>query len=90
MLEYLKDEDLDISVQNGVLTVSGHRAAEEKKEGETYYLYERSYGSFSRSFALPEMADTDKIEARLAHGELVLTVGKRQEAKPRKIGLRKD
>lgn len=86
----VKEEDLDISLQNGVLTVSGSRNAEEKKEGETYYLYERSYGSFSRSFALPEMADPDKVEARLANGELVLTVGKRQEAKPRKIGLKKD
>lgn len=86
----VKEEDLDISLQNGVLTISGERKSEEKQEGETYYLYERSYGSFSRSFALPDMADTDKVEARLHNGELVLTIGKKQEAKPRKIGLRKD
>jgi len=85
----VKDEDLDISVHQGVLTVSGSRKADEKKEGEQYYLYERAYGSFSRSFALPEVADTDRVDAQLANGELTVTIGKKQEAKPRKIGLRK-
>jgi HSP20 family protein len=86
----VKEEEVDISLQNGVLTISGTRTAEEKQEGETYYVYERSYGSFSRSFALPEIADADKIDAGLRHGVLTVTIGKRQEAKPRKIGLRKD
>jgi HSP20 family protein len=85
----VKEEDLDISLQNGVLTISGSRSAEEKQEGETYYLYERSYGSFSRSFALPESADAEKVEARLHNGELYLTIGKRQEARPRKIELKR-
>ena len=85
----VKDEDLDISIHQGVLTISGTRKAEEKAEGDTYYLYERSYGQFSRSFALPEIADPEKIEAALANGELVVTIGKRAEAKPRKIGLKK-
>lgn len=85
----VKEPDLDISMQNGVLTVSGTRTAEEKKEGESYYLYERKYGSFSRSFSLPEVADPEKVEADLKDGILTITIGKRVEAKPRKIGLKK-
>jgi HSP20 family protein len=85
----VKDADLDISLQNGVLTIGGTRTAEEKKEGETFYVYERKYGSFSRSFSLPEIADPEKVEAKLVDGVLVVTVGKRAEAKPKKIGISK-
>ena len=83
------DKDLDISLHNNVLTVSGSRSAEERKEGETYALYERQYGSFSRSFSLPDIADSEKIDAKLDAGVLTLTIGKRVEAKPRKIALGK-
>jgi HSP20 family protein len=85
----VKEEDVDISLQNGILTIGGTRAAENKVEGETTYVYERQYGSFSRSFALPEVADSDKVEARLVNGVLNVTVGKKQEAKPKKIGISK-
>jgi HSP20 family protein len=85
----VKDEDLDISMHNGVLSVTGRRAAEERKEGETFYLYERQYGSFSRSFALPDTADAEKIDAKLKDGVLSVSIGKRVEAKPRKIALQK-
>lgn len=83
------EKDMDIAVHNGTLTVSGNRTAEERKEGESYVLYERQYGSFSRSFALPEMADGERIEAALTNGVLTLTIAKRAEAKPRKIAIRK-
>jgi HSP20 family protein len=83
------EKDLDVSIHNGVLSVSGHRTAEERKEGESFYVYERQYGSFSRSFALPETADPEKIEARLQNGVLNLEIGKKVEAKPRKIELKK-
>ena len=85
----VNENELDISVHNGVLSVSGARSGEERKEGESYYVYERQYGSFSRSFALPETADAEKIEAKLESGVLALRIGKRIEAKPRKIELRK-
>ena len=85
----VKEEDLDISLHNSVLSISGTRQAEERKDGESYYLYERQYGSFSRSFALPDTADAEKIEANLTGGVLTLTIGKKVEAKPRKIGLKK-
>src|SRR5690242_18073834 len=85
----VEEKDLDLAVHNGVLTVSGTRAAEERKEGETYAVYERQFGSFSRSFALPDIADTDRIEAKLVAGVLTLTIAKKAEAKPRKIAIHK-
>ena len=85
----VEEKDLDIAVHNGVLTVSGSRSAEERKEGESYALYERQYGSFSRSFALPDMADGDRIDASLKNGVLSLTVAKKAEAKPRKIEIKR-
>jgi HSP20 family protein len=85
----LPEKDIDISVHNGVLSISGHRGAEERAEGESYYVYERQYGSFSRSFALPDSADAEKIDARLDSGVLTLSINKKIEAKPRKIELKK-
>lgn len=81
--------DLDISVHSNVLTVSGSRQAEERTEGESYALYERQFGSFSRSFSLPDMADGERIEAQLDQGVLTLTIGKKAEAKPKKISIKK-
>lgn len=83
------EKDLDIAVHNNVLTISGARQSEERKEGEAYALYERQYGSFSRSFQLPDTADGDRVEAKLDAGVLHLTIWKKAEAKPRKIALSK-
>jgi HSP20 family protein len=83
------ESDLDIAVHNNVLTVSGIRHSEERKEGESFALYERQYGSFSRSFSLPDTADGERVEAKLENGVLGLTIWKKAEAKPRKIALRK-
>ncbi|MDQ3365035.1 MAG: Hsp20/alpha crystallin family protein [Myxococcota bacterium] len=83
------EQDLDINVQNNVLSVSGTRQAEERREGESYALYERQFGSFTRSFSLPDMADGERIDAKLEHGVLTLSIGKKAEAKPRKIALKK-
>lgn len=83
------ESDLDIAVHNSVLSISGSRQSEERKDGEAYSLYERQFGSFSRSFQLPELADGDKIDAKLDAGVLTLTIGKKAEAKPRKIALKK-
>jgi HSP20 family protein len=85
----VEEKDLDVAVHNGILTVSGSRQAEERKEGESFALYERQYGSFSRSFALPDMADGDRIDAKLTNGVLTLSVAKKAEAKPRKIEIKK-
>jgi HSP20 family protein len=83
----VKEADLDISVNSNVLTISGSRQSPERKEGETYYLYERAYGSFSRSFTLPDEANTESVEAKLTDGVLTVTIGKKAESKPRKISV---
>jgi HSP20 family protein len=83
------EADLDIAVHSNVLTVSGSRQSEERKDGESFALYERQYGSFSRSFSLPDTADGDRVEAKLEAGVLSLTIWKKAEAKPRKIELKK-
>ena len=83
------EKDLDVAIHNGVLTVSGSRQSEERKEGESFAIYERQYGSFSRSFALPDMADGERIEASLENGVLSLTIAKKAQAQPRKIEIKK-
>jgi HSP20 family protein len=83
------ESDIDIAVHNNVLTVSGTRNAEERKEGDSFALYERQYGSFTRSFSLPDTADGERVEAKLDSGVLHLTIWKKAEAKPRKIALKK-
>src|ERR687886_939355 len=70
----VKQEDVDITLQNGVLTISGVRQAEEEKEGSGYYVRERRYGSFSRSLALPEGTDESSITARFQDGVLEVRV----------------
>jgi len=85
----VKDDDIDVSLHNGVLSITGRRTSEDRKEGESYYVYERQYGAFSRSFALPDTADPDKVEAKLDSGVLAVMIGKRVEAKPKKISLKK-
>jgi HSP20 family protein len=85
----VQESDLDIAVHNNILTVSGTRHAEERKEGDSFALYERQYGSFSRSFSLPDTADGERVEAKLETGVLTLSIWKKAEAKPRKIALKK-
>jgi HSP20 family protein len=84
----IKEEDLDIQLLNNRLTVSGKRETETKEDNETYHLFERSYGSFSRTFTLPEEISLDKVDAHLVHGVLTLTVLKNPEAQPRKIHVK--
>ena len=84
----VKEGDLDISLSGNTVTVSGKREAEEKNEGETWYAYERSYGSFTRTFTLPEGANADDAHAELREGVLTLTVPKRPEAQPKKIAVK--
>ena len=70
----MKREDVDVSLQNGVLTISGERKVEEERKGENYLLKERRYGSFKRSMTLPEGVDESKIKANFKDGLLEVTV----------------
>ncbi len=81
----VKDSDLDITLTKNRLTVQGKREAEQEEKQDTYYAYERSYGSFTRSFTLPEGVDADHLRADLTNGVLTIVLPKVAEAKPRKI-----
>jgi HSP20 family protein len=83
----VRDEDLEVSVTGNRLSVSGKREQETRREDDRYFAYERSYGSFSRSFTLPEGADLDSLSADLASGVLTITVPKKAEQKPRKVEI---
>lgn len=84
----IKEKDLDISLTGNRLTVSGEREEEKKEEGERYFTYERAYGSFSRSFTLPEGVDAEHVQAELKDGVLTLSVAKKPEVKAKKIELK--
>ena len=85
----LQEKDLQITANGNRLTVSGKREREEKKQTDTYYAYERSYGSFSRSFVLPAGADLASTKAELKDGVLNLCVPKRAEEKAKTIEIKK-
>jgi HSP20 family protein len=85
----VREEDMDVTVQDNHLIVSGSRRGEERKEGENYFVFERRSGNFSRAFALPENADGESVEAELTSGVLEIRVAKRESARPRKVQLGK-
>ena len=80
-------KDVDIRVENNVLTLRGERKLDNEVQQESYHRVERSYGSFSRSFTLPNVVDTGNIKAEYKDGVLRLTLPKREEAKPRQIQI---
>lgn len=81
----IKQADLDVSLTGNRLTVTGKREAEKENKGERYYTYERSYGSFTRSFTLPDGVDSSAIHADLRDGVLSILLPKKPEAQPQKI-----
>lgn len=83
----VKEADLDIALTGNQLTVSGKRDYEDREEAENHFVYERGFGSFTRSFALPSGADVESIRAELKDGVLTLVVPKKPEVQPRKINL---
>jgi HSP20 family protein len=82
------EKDLDIALTGNRLVVSGRREAEERKEDENYFMYERSYGTFSRAFTLPEGIDAEHIDADLRNGVLAIVIPKKPEAQPKRISLK--
>jgi len=81
----IDEKDLDIQVENNVLTVSGERKFEKEEKEENFRRVERRYGSFSRSFTLPNTVNTDDIHADYNNGVLNVRLAKRAEAKPKQI-----
>ncbi|HEX7831537.1 MAG TPA: Hsp20/alpha crystallin family protein [Thermoanaerobaculia bacterium] len=80
----LRQEDIQIEFENGLLTLKGERKLD-KAEGQTWHRVERTYGNFSRSFTLPRTVDAERISAAYREGILEIEVPKREEAKPKQI-----
>ena len=78
-------EAVKVTVEDGVLTVRGERKWEKKTDSTKVHLVERSYGSFTRSFRLPDDAAGDKVTATFKEGVLKVTLPKREELKPRQV-----
>lgn len=83
----VKENDLDVRLTQNRLTISGKRESEKTEKTDQYYATERNYGSFSRSFTLPDGVLTDKIAAELKGGVLTLSIPKKPEAQPKKIDV---
>jgi HSP20 family protein len=84
----LKQEDVDITLQNGVLTISGERKVEEEEDRGNYHVRERRYGSFRRSMSLPEGTDESKVHAHFEDGVLEVRVeGAAIEQAPKRIEI---
>lgn len=84
----MKPEEVDISIENNVITLKGERKFEKTEDNDNYHRVERSYGSFVRSFTLPRTVVSDEAEANFENGILSITLPKREEAKARKIEIK--
>ncbi|MFO1425092.1 MAG: Hsp20/alpha crystallin family protein [Candidatus Competibacteraceae bacterium] len=80
-------KDIEVTLENGVLTLKGQRASEKKEETERYRRVERVRGTFLRRFSLPDVADAEKVSAKCKDGVLEMVVPKREAAQPRKIAI---
>jgi len=81
----IEAKDLDIQFENNTLTVRGERKFEKEEKEENFHRVERRYGSFARSFTLPNTVDSENVEADYDSGVLKITLPKREEAKPKQI-----
>src|ERR1700686_5049391 len=83
-------KDLDIRVENNILTIRGERKFEKNVNQDNYLRVERAYGAFSRSFSLANTVNSEAIKAEYKNGVLTLTIPKREEAKPKQIKVNVD
>jgi HSP20 family protein len=87
-LPEVKKEDVKVTVQDEVLTVTGERKFEKEEKGRKYHRIERAYGSFTRSFTLPEDADAEKVVAEFKDGVLKVHLPKSEKAKPKSVEVK--
>jgi HSP20 family protein len=83
----VKPEEIDISMEDGVLTVRGEKKTEAITDKDGYKRVERTYGSFYRRFSLPDTANPDGISAKSNHGVLEIVIPKREAVQPKKINV---
>jgi HSP20 family protein len=86
-LPEVKKEDVQVTLDNNLLTIRGERKFSEETKKENYHRVERSYGEFIRSFTLPNIVDPNKINAEFKDGMLRVTMAKREEAKPKQVEI---
>ena len=84
----VKKEDVKVTLEDGVLTIQGERKQEKEEKGKKYHRIERSYGSFVRTFSLPDVIDEDKVKAEFKDGVLILHLPKSEKAKPKGIEVK--
>jgi HSP20 family protein len=84
----VRKEDVQVELDQGMLTIRGEKTSEREEKKEQCRYTERSYGSFSRSFSLPSDADADRLEASFKDGVLSLTIPRIEKAKPRAIAIK--
>ena len=87
-LPELKKEEVKVNVENGQLTISGERKSEKEEKGKKFHRIERSYGSFLRSFTLPESVNADTVSAEFKDGVLSVHLPKDEKAKPKSIEVK--
>jgi HSP20 family protein len=87
-LPEVRKEDIKVAVDQGVLTIRGDRRMEREEKNKTYHRVERSYGSFARSFILPDDVKDDSITARHEDGMLYLRLAKSESARPRAVEIK--
>jgi HSP20 family protein len=87
-LPEIKKEEVKVTVENGVLVLSGERKLEKEEKGRKYHRIERAYGSFGRSFSLPDNADAEKVNAEFNEGVLKLHIAKSEAARPKQIEVK--
>jgi len=84
----MNKEDVKVKVEDNVLTIFGEKKQEKESRKHNYHVVERSYGTFQRSFALPDYVDTEKIKASYDKGVLKIEVPKKESAKPKVIDVK--
>jgi len=84
----VKKEDVKVTLEDGVLTIQGERKYEKEEKGKKYHRIERSYGSFVRTFSLPDVIDDDKVKAEFKDGVLNLHLPKSEKAKPKAVEVK--
>jgi HSP20 family protein len=83
----INERDLDVRVENNMLTIRGERKFEQKVKEDNYLRIERTYGSFSRSFSLPNTVNNEAIKAEYKNGVLTVELPKRAESKPKQVKI---
>jgi HSP20 family protein len=84
----VRPEDVKLSIENNLLTIRGEKKQQAEETSERVHRYERSYGTFERTFSLPTTVDPERINANYTHGVLTVTIPKAERARPREIPVK--